>query len=144
MAATNIGILADEAPVLADEVPFKNYPPWVVSKLRPQGIDLIRKVHAWVETECLPAEPIVKAQVAHGQTRWATPALIQDLRKKAKAAGLFNIFLPNHFKESPGLTNLEYSCCAEIMGRVYWAAQTMNCHAPETGNMELLAKFCNG
>ncbi|EEY17851.1 acyl-CoA dehydrogenase family member 10 [Verticillium alfalfae VaMs.102] len=57
---------------------------------------------------------------------------------------VYSIFsLPNHFKESPGLTNLEYSCCAEIMGRCYWAAQTMNCHAPETGNIELLAKYCS-
>jgi len=81
------------------------------------------------------------------------------LREKAKKAGLFNLFLPNHFKESPGLTNLEYSCCAEIMRTVYWAQQvsfsasidkiftdkvdqTMNCHAPEAGNIELLAKYC--
>ena len=134
--------MATNTATLADEVPFKNYPPWVVSKLRPQAIDLIRRVYQWVETECIPAEPIVKAQLAQGTSRWTTPPLIHSLRKKAKAAGLFNIFLPNHFKESPGLTNLEYSCCAEIMGRVYWAAQTMNCHAPETGNMELLAKFC--
>jgi acyl-CoA dehydrogenase len=128
---------------LLEEVPFKGYPPWVVSKLRPQAVDLIRKVHKWVETECIPAEPILKAQLAQGKSRWVTPPLIHDLRKKAKAQGLFNIFLPNHFKESPGLTNLEYSCCAELMGRVYWAAQTMNCHAPDTGNMELLAKYCS-
>ena len=134
--------MANNNASLATEAPFKNYPPWVLAKLRPQAITLIRKVHHWVETECIPAEPIVKAQVASQPNRWSTPPLIQSLRRKAKAAGLFNIFLPNHFKESPGLTNLEYSCCAEIMGRVYWAAQTLNCHAPETGNMELLAKFC--
>lgn len=122
-------------------VPFNRYPPWVLSKLRPQAIEMIQRVHDWVETECIPAEQIMKAQVA--QERWKTPALMHELRKKAKAQGLWNIFLPNHFKESPGLTNLEYSCCAEIMGRTYWAAQTMNCHAPDTGNMELLAKFCN-
>ncbi|KAL0934685.1 acyl-CoA dehydrogenase [Colletotrichum truncatum] len=68
---------------------------------------------------------------------------MHELRRKAKDRGLFNLFLPKHFKGSPGLTNLEYSCCAEIMGRCYWAAQTMNCHAPETGNIELLAKYCN-
>ncbi|KAK1987489.1 hypothetical protein LZ30DRAFT_797266 [Colletotrichum cereale] len=74
--------------------------------------------------------------------------------KKPKKRGLFNLFLPNRFEGSPGLTNLEYSCCSQIMGRCYWAAQscvvryadssqTMNCHAPETGNIELLAKYCN-
>lgn len=82
---------------------------------------MIQKVWDWVETECIPAEAVFKAQVA--KNRWTTPPLIHELREKAKAAGLFNIFLPNHFEESPGLTNLEYSCCAEIMGRVYWAAQ---------------------
>ncbi|CAG8974965.1 hypothetical protein HYALB_00012088 [Hymenoscyphus albidus] len=68
---------------------------------------------------------------------------MHELREKAKKKGLFNLFLPKHFEESPGLTNLEYGVCAEIMGRVYWAQQTMNCHAPDTGNIELLAKYCN-
>ncbi|KAF2669343.1 acyl-CoA dehydrogenase family member 11 [Microthyrium microscopicum] len=119
---------------------FARLPPWVQSKIRPQAVETIKKVWDWVETECVPAEPIMKAQLAND--RWKTPQLMHDLRAKAKAAGLFNLFLPNHFKESPGLTNLEYGCCAEIMGRCYWAAQTMNCQAPETGNIELLAKFC--
>lgn len=83
----------------------------------------------------------MKAQLA--KDRWHMPPLMKELRNEAKVRGLFNLFLPSHFKESPGLTNLEYACCAEIMGKVYWAAQTMNCHAPETGNMELLAKYCN-
>jgi acyl-CoA dehydrogenase len=120
---------------------FQYLPQWVKAKLRPNAIDLIQRVYDWVENECIPAEPVYKAQVA--QERWKTPPVVVELRKKAKAAGLFNLFLPNHFKESPGLTNLEYACCAEIMGRTYWAAQTMNCHAPETGNIELLAKYCN-
>ncbi|KAJ9602376.1 hypothetical protein H2200_013231 [Cladophialophora chaetospira] len=126
---------------LFDAQPFNRYPQWLLNKLRPQAISLIQRVHAWVETECIPAEQIMKAQVA--QSRWETPELMRQLRQKAKSQGLWNLFLPDHFKESPGLTNLEYSCCAEIMGRTYWAAQTMNCHAPETGNIELLAKYCN-
>jgi hypothetical protein len=48
--------------------------------------------------------------------RWTTQPLMHELREKAKAARLFNLFLPNHFKASPRLTNLEYSCCAELMG----------------------------
>ncbi|KAK5734781.1 hypothetical protein LTR17_008712 [Elasticomyces elasticus] len=118
-------------------------PTWVHEKLSPKAVDYIKRVHYWVETECIPAEPIVKAQLAKSG-RWKTPAIIHELRAKAKKEGLFNLFLPKHFGDlSPGLTNLEYSCCAEIMGRCYWAAQTMNCHAPETGNIELLAKYCN-
>ncbi|KAF2841027.1 acyl-CoA dehydrogenase NM domain-like protein [Patellaria atrata CBS 101060] len=116
-------------------------PPWVLAKCSPKAIETIKKVYDWVENECIPAEPIVKAQVA--AKKWRTPPYIKELRKRAKAQGLFNLFLPRTFKESPGLTNLEYACCAEIMGRCYWAPMTMNCHAPETGNIELLAKFCN-
>jgi acyl-CoA dehydrogenase len=100
---------------------FTRIPPWVKAKLRPIAISKIAQVHEWVETECIPAERIYKAQLA--VSRWKTPAIIHELRTKAKAQGLWNLFLPNHFKESPGLTNLEYSCCAELMGRVYWAAQ---------------------
>lgn len=121
--------------------PFSRYPAWVLEKLSPLAVTKIQQVHDWVETECIPAEALMKAQLA--QNRWRTPPLMKSLRAKAKTKGLFNLFLPKSFKESPGLTNLEYSCCAEIMGRVYWAAQTMNCHAPETGNIELLAKYCN-
>lgn len=121
--------------------PFKSLPAWVLSKLRPVALEKIQAVHDWVETECIPAESIMKAQLS--QNRWRTPPLMHELREKAKSRDLFNLFLPHHFPESPGLTNLEYACCAEIMGRVYWAAQTMNCHAPETGNIELLAKYAN-
>ena len=116
------------SPQLDNNPAFQHLPPWVRAKLRPQAIEKIQKVWDWVEYECIPAEPIFKAQVA--RDRWTTPPIMHELRKKAKAAGLFNLFLPNHFKESPGLTNLEYSCCAEIMGRCYWAAQVSS--APET------------
>ncbi|KAJ0306360.1 hypothetical protein COL5a_003651 [Colletotrichum fioriniae] len=124
-----------------DSPAFSHLPPWVKAKLSPLAIEKINAVYEWVENECIPREQVFKAQLE--ARRWTTPPLIHELRKKAKERGLFNLFLPNHFKESPGLTNLEYSCCAEIMGRCYWAAQTMNCHAPETGNIELLAKYCN-
>ncbi|KAJ6005157.1 acyl-CoA dehydrogenase [Penicillium sp. IBT 35674x] len=118
-----------------------NIPLWAQERLSERGKILIHQVLDWVETECTPAETVYKAQVE--QNRWVTPPIMRELREKAKRAGLFNLFLPKTFEESPGLTNLEYSCCAEIMGRTYWAAQTMNCHAPETGNIELLAKYCN-
>jgi acyl-CoA dehydrogenase len=98
---------------------FAHVPPWVKAKLRPIAIEKIQQVYDWVETEIIPAERIFKAQIK--ETRWKSPPIVHELRKKAKAQGLWNLFLPNHFEESPGLTNLEYSCCAEIMGRVYWA-----------------------
>lgn len=80
--------------------------------LTPRPIDVR---HHWVETECVPAEPVVKAQLEKFG-RWKIPPLIRQLREKAKKEGLFNLFLPKSFGDlSPGLTNLEYSCCAEIM-----------------------------
>ncbi|KAL2817590.1 acyl-CoA dehydrogenase/oxidase [Aspergillus granulosus] len=121
--------------------PFNRYPSWTLSKLRPSAITTIQSVHTWIETKCIPAQSIMKVQIA--QNRWAMPPLMRQLRSEAKQLGLWNLFLPAEFPGSPGLTNLEYACCAELMGRVYWAAQTMNCHAPETGNIELLAKYCN-
>jgi alkylation response protein AidB-like acyl-CoA dehydrogenase len=105
-----------------DHPAFARTPAWVQQKLSPKAIDIIKKVHHWVENECVPAEPIVKRQLEkHG--RWKMAPLIRELREKAKQEGLFNLFLPKTFGSlSPGLTNLEYSCCCELLGRVYWAA----------------------
>jgi acyl-CoA dehydrogenase len=105
-----------------DHPAFARTPAWVQEKLSPKAIEIIKKVHHWVENECVPAEPIVKRQLEkHG--RWKMAPLIRELREKAKKEGLFNLFLPKTFGNlSPGLTNLEYSCCCELLGRVYWAA----------------------
>ena len=104
-----------------DHPAFTHIPIWVQQKLSPKAVETIKKVHHWIENQCVPAEPIVKKQLE--VKRWKTPPLIVELREKAKKEGLFNLFLPKSFGDlSPGLTNLEYSCCAEIMGRVYWGA----------------------
>lgn len=67
---------------------------------------------------------------------------LDDLKAKARDAGLWNLFLPEEYGAfSPGLTNLEYAPLAELMGRVPWASEVFNCSAPDTGNMEVLAKF---
>lgn len=105
---------------------FDHLPQWVKAKLRPLAIEKIQAVWDWVENECIPREPVMEAQLQ--ANRWAIPPIMKELRTRAKAKGLFNLFLPNHFKESPGLTNLEYGCCAEIMGRCYWAAQVSQQH----------------
>lgn len=109
--------MATESPTTA------RIPPAFKAKLSPKALEIIEKVYQWVETECTPAEPIMKSQLAQVGKRWVQPPLMTELRKKAKDQGLFNLFLPHHFVESPGLTNLEYACCAKIMGRVYWAAE---------------------
>ncbi|KAF9883325.1 hypothetical protein FE257_003743 [Aspergillus nanangensis] len=129
------------AATVPQHAPFTQYPIWVQEKLSPKAISIIQQVHSWVENEFIPAEPVMRAQLA--KDPWQTPPLMRSLRERGKKAGLFNLFLPSHFPESPGLTNLEYACCAELLGRNYWAAQTLNCNAPDTGNIELMAKYCN-
>ena len=77
---------------------------------------------------------------------WTTPPIIRDLKEKARAEGLWNLFLPKaHYRPPPGetepLSNLEYAPLAEIMGRVIWAPEVFNCNAPDTGNMETLILY---
>ena len=68
------------------------------------------------------------------------PPFIEELKAKARAQGLWNLFLPGLEPDEPGtqMSNLDYAPCAEIMGRIDWASEVFNCSAPDTGNMELL------
>lgn len=92
-----------------------------------------------------PADPVFHAQVSEGSDRWDRyPTVIDDLKIKAKKLGLWNMFLPKgHYKESPGFTNLEYGLMAEYLGKSRIASEAVNCAAPDTGNMEVLAKYGN-
>ena len=100
------------------------------------------KLNAFFEEHIYPNEKEVDAfhhDVNNLWTRW--PGLA-DLKIKAKEAGLWNLFLPKVYGDlSPGLTNLEYAPLAEIMGRVRWSSEVFNCSPPDTGNMEVLAKY---
>jgi len=95
----------------------------------------------FMDRHIYPNEQLVAEQVAMGD-RWETPEIITELKQLAKSAGLWNLFIPATYgKFSPGLTNLEYAPLAEIMGRVTWASEVFNCSAPDTGNMEVLARY---
>jgi acyl-CoA dehydrogenase len=71
---------------------------------------------------------------------WTTPPVMDELKAKARAEGLWNLFLPDD-EHGAGLNNLEYAPLAEIMGRIAWASEVFNCSAPDTGNMEVLARY---
>jgi acyl-CoA dehydrogenase len=99
----------------------------------------IDRVQAFMDTHVYPSEQTYADQ-AHSGERWKVLPIIEDLKAKAKAAGLWNLFLPDS-TEGAGLTNLEYAPLAEIMGRIVWASEVFNCSAPDTGNMETIARY---
>ncbi|KAI9149415.1 Acyl-CoA dehydrogenase family member [Paramyrothecium foliicola] len=113
-----------------------------VSEEAKKTIDIVAK---FVEEECIPADPVLEAQIGQGDQRWQShPQIIEDLKAKARKLGLWNMFLPKgHYTESPGWTNLEYGLMAEWLGRSRSASEACNCAAPDTGNMEVLAKYGN-
>jgi len=103
---------------------------------------LIKQVSQFMDEHIYPNEALMHEQVA--QDPWSTPPLMQELKAMAKAQGLWNFFLPVSYGQySAGLTNLEYAPLAELMGKVIWASEVFNCAAPDTGNMEVLAKYGN-
>ncbi|GGO85316.1 acyl-CoA dehydrogenase [Marinobacterium nitratireducens] len=109
----------------------------------PRVRELRKSLLDFMDEHIYPNEARWEAQVADGD-RWEPPGLLAELKEKARTAGLWNLFLPDTYDRfSPGLTNLEYAPLAELMGRVYWAPEVFNCNAPDTGNMEVLAKYGN-
>lgn len=98
-----------------------------------KALELQRKLTAFMDEFVYPNEQAFNDEINNGD-RWQPSELIEELKSKAKAAGLWNLFLPSE----SGLSNLEYAPLAEIMGRVTWASEVFNCSAPDTGNMEVL------
>src|SRR6267378_1071842 len=106
--------------------------------------DKVRRLEAQVrefmEREVYPAEPVFERQLAEAPSRWQIPPIMEELKAKARAAGLWNLFLPES-ELGAGLTNLEYAPLCEIMGRSSMASEVFNCSAPDTGNMEVLERY---
>ncbi|MEO0410719.1 MAG: acyl-CoA dehydrogenase family protein [Pseudomonadota bacterium] len=103
--------------------------------------DLIDRLERFMDTHIYPNEKTYAEQLATGD-RWQPIGIIEELKPKAREAGLWNLFLPKDYDAfSPGLTNLEYAPLAEIMGRAMWSSEVFNCSAPDTGNMEVLSRY---
>jgi acyl-CoA dehydrogenase len=105
----------------------------------PKVIELQATLQAFMEAHVYPVEQRFDDEVGQGD-RWQPTRLIEELKAKAKAAGLWNLFLPAS-ERGAGLTNSEYAPLCEVMGRVLWAPEVFNCSAPDTGNMEVLERY---
>ena len=106
----------------------------------PRVKDLQKRLIAFMEEHIYPNEPKYYAHV-HSDKRWEPVPIIEELKPKARAAGLWNLFLPHSKRVPEGLSNLEYAPLCEIMGRVTWAPEVFNCSAPDTGNMETIERY---
>ena len=107
----------------------------------PKVQDLRERVTAFMDAYVYPNEAVFEEQVNEGD-RWQPTAIMEELKAKAKAEGLWNLFLPES-ELGAGLTNMEYAPLAEIMGRSLMGSEPFNCSAPDTGNMETLVRYAS-
>ena len=103
------------------------------------------RVSSFMDKHVRPAVPVYKQQDAEGE-RWKVIPIVEELKAKAKAEGLWNMFMPPSSHEDEefhgaGLSNLEYALLAEQMGHIGWASEVFNCSAPDTGNMEVFMRY---
>jgi acyl-CoA dehydrogenase len=108
--------------------------------------DLRARLLDFMDAHVYPNEARFAQEVAENRAKgnaWIPTTLVETLKPKARAAGLWNLFLPHSKRAPEGLSNLEYAPLCEIMGRVPFAAEVFNCNAPDTGNMETLERYAS-
>ncbi|HEY8069495.1 MAG TPA: acyl-CoA dehydrogenase family protein [Burkholderiales bacterium] len=106
----------------------------------PRVKELQTRLKAFMDEHIYPNEKKYYDHV-RGDKRWEPVPIIEELKPKAKKAGLWNLFLPHSKRVPEGLSNLEYAPLCEIMGRVSWSPEVFNCSAPDTGNMETIERY---
>lgn len=109
-----------------------------------KSIELQSKLNAFMDAHIYPNETAYAEQLHQAEDRFAALPLMDELKEKAKAAGLWNLFVPEEyaqFCDHGGLSNFDYAPLAETMGRVIWSPEVFNCNAPDTGNMEVFMKY---
>lgn len=115
--------------------------PWDPS---PRTTDLIRRLEDFFDQHIYPNEARFHEEMdafRRAGNPWQPSPLVEELKPVARAAGLWNLFLPHEHKGVPGISNLDYAPLCEVMGRVMWSGEVFNCSAPDTGNMETLARY---
>lgn len=104
------------------------------------------QLKAFMDEHIYPNEHAYHAQLAAAEDRFAALPLMDELKRKAREAGLWNLFIPpslQQYSDHGGLSNFDYAPLAEIMGRVLWSPEVFNCNAPDTGNMEVFMKYAS-
>ncbi len=113
---------------------------FVMTEFRPHVQELHAKLEAFMHDVVEPGERTYLEQHRASADRWSVPPIMEELKAKARAAGLWNLFLPES-EYGAGLTNREYAPLCETMGRSQIAPEVFNCSAPDTGNMEVLVRY---
>ena len=106
----------------------------------PKGAELLKKVTDFVNQEIIPVQDAYFAELKAQDNSWVVLPIIEELKAKAKAQGLWNLFLPKS-EYGAGVSNSDYALMAEQMGRSFMAPEIFNCNAPDTGNMEVLVHY---
>ena len=112
----------------------------MIPDLSPRAEELRARVQAFMDTHVYPAEAVFEEQLEASDNRWQVPPIMDELKVKARADGLWNLFLPESDRGA-GLSNLEYAPLCEVMGRSPIGPEVFNCAAPDTGNMEVLVRY---
>ncbi|MBD2859616.1 acyl-CoA dehydrogenase family protein [Spongiibacter sp. KMU-158] len=110
----------------------------------PKGQEILAKLQVFFDEHIYPNEQAYAEQLHHAENRFAVMPLMDELKDKAKAAGLWNLFVQEdhaEYCEHGGLSFLDYAPICELMGRVLWSPEVFNCNAPDTGNMEVFMNF---
>ena len=103
-------------------------------------LELRARLEAFMDEHVYPNEKTYEKQLASAESRWRIPSIMEELKAEARAAGLWNLFLPEP-EYGAGLSNLEYAPLCEVMGRSPIGPEVFNCNAPDTGNMEVLVRY---
>ena len=110
----------------------------------PKSRDLVQRLQAFFDQHIYPNEARFNSEMDAFRQQgnaWQVSPLIEELKPLARAAGLWNMFLPHAADGVPGISNLDYAPLCEVMGRVSWSGEVFNCSAPDTGNMETLERY---